>query len=267
MAGLIESMQLLDAHLALSIGVDVRTSLVLQDVEAASLKAKLRSVVEAVPDEPLKSGDVKKLIGHFLLRAKHKVLDWCNDRNAISSREEVKQLESEIQILAEQSDVKLLPAYASIETATILSDIAAIKDALNYLGAQDRATFQSSEGVSSYNPELVVSDNVVRELVTRETLASAGERILKVKKPDYLGTSKWGFKYAGHMIEAKVADEAWLKRFQNNQENVQPGDSLRVRLREEIAYGYDNEIVHMEYEVLEVLGVIRGRHSRQESIL
>jgi hypothetical protein len=58
------------------------------------------------------------------------------------------------------------------------------------------------------------------QLVTRETLASAGERILKVKKPDYLGTSKWGFKYAGHMVEAKVADEAWLKRFQNNQENV-----------------------------------------------
>jgi hypothetical protein len=267
MAGLIEATQLLDTHLALSIGVDVRTSLVLQDVEAASLKARLRSVIEAVPDEPLKSGDVKKLIGHFLLRAKHKVLDWCNDRNSISSREEVKQLESEIQILAEQSDVKLIPAYASLETATILSDIAAIKDALNYLGTRDRATFQSSEGVSSYNPELVVSDNVVRELVTRETLASAGERILKVKKPDYLGTSKWGFKYAGHMVDAKVADEAWLERFQNNQENVQPGDSLRVKLREEVAYGYDNEIVHTEYEVIEVLGVIRGRRSEQGSIL
>lgn len=267
MAGLIESTQLLDIHLALSIGADVRTSLVLQDVEAASLKAKLRSVIEAVPDEPLKSGDIKKLIGHFLLKAKHKVLDWCSDRNSISSRDEVKQLESEIQLLAEQSDVKLIPAYAPIETATLLSDIAAIKNALNYLGSHDRATFQSNEGMSSYNPELVVSDNVVRELVTRETLASAGERILKVKKPDYLGTSKWGFKYSGHMIEAKVLDEVWLKRFQGNQENVQPGDSLRVKLREEVAYGYDNEIVHTEYEVLEVLGVIRGLRSTQASIL
>lgn len=267
MAGLIEATQLLDTHLAMSIGADVRTSLVLQDVEAASLKAKLRSVVEAVPDEPLRSGDVKGLIGHFLLKAKHKVLDWCDDRNSISSRDEVKQLESEIQILAEQSDIKLIPAYALPETATLLSDIAASKGALNYLGVEDRATFQSSEGFSSYNPELVVSDNVVRELVTRETLASAGERILKVKKPDYLGVSKWGFKYAGHMIEAKVADEAWLKRFQDNQENVRPGDSLRVKLREEVAYGYDNEIVHTEYEVLEVLDVIRDRNFNQSSIL
>jgi hypothetical protein len=267
MAGLIESTQLLDIHLALSIGAEVRTSLVLQDVEAASLKAKLRFVVEAVPDEPLKSGDIKKLIGHFLLKAKHKVLDWCSDRNSISSREEVKQLESQIHQLAEQSDVKLIPAYAPIETATLLSDIAAIKNALNYLGSQDQATLRSNEGMSSYNPELVVSDNVVRELVTRETLASAGERILKVKKPDYLGTSKWGFKYSGHMIEAKVSDEGWLKRFQGNQENVQPGDSLRVMLREEVAYGYDNEIVHTEYEVLQVLGVIRGLRSTQTSIL
>jgi hypothetical protein len=47
MAGLIESTQLLDTHLALSIGADVRTSLVLQDVEAASLKAKLSPLTKS----------------------------------------------------------------------------------------------------------------------------------------------------------------------------------------------------------------------------
>lgn len=266
MAGLIESMQLLDSHLALSIGASVRTSLVLQDVEAASLKARLKTIIEAIPDEAVKSGEIKKVIGHFLLKGKHTVLDWCSDRDAITNREDVKALEEDLHSLAEQSDVKLIPAYAPIEVATLLSDISSIKNALDYLGAQDHASLQSEEGRSEYNPDLIVSEIVVREIVTRETITVNTERILKVKKPDYLGTSKWSFQYAGHMIEAKVLDESWLQRFQSNLELVHPGDSLRVTLSEFVAYGYDSEIVHTEYEVVEVLEVIRGLKLIQQTL-
>ncbi len=267
MAGLIESVQRLDAHLALMIGANVRTSLVLQDVEAASLKSRLRSVVEAVPDEPLQSGEIKKVIGHFLLKGKHMVLDWCNDRKEISDRAEVKQLESDLHELAEQTDIKQLPAYATIDTPTLLADIAALNDALIPLQDNDNATFKSIEGVSRYNPHLIVSDGVIREIVTRERLSSTGERILKVKKPDYLGTSMWGFRFGNHMIEAKITDIAWLIRFQSNVEQVQPGDSLRVMLFEEVSYGYDNEVVHTEYEVREVLSVIRRPRVWQSGLL
>lgn len=160
MAGLIESTQLLDSHLALSIGANVRTALVLQDVEAASLKAKLKTVIEEIPDEAVKAGDVKKVIGHFLFKAKHMVLNWCSERDKIKDREEVKQLESEIHALAEQSDIKMLPAYAPVETATLLSDINSIKGALECLESQDLATFKSPFGASEYNPALTVSEEV-----------------------------------------------------------------------------------------------------------
>ena len=69
------------------------------------------------------------------------------------------------------------------------------------------------------------------------------------------------------MIEAKVNHGDWLMRFQANQEQVNPGDSLRVVLFEEISYGYDNEIVHTEYEVREVLAIIRGTHSQQMDLI
>ncbi|MBU1236447.1 MAG: hypothetical protein KJ634_10595 [Gammaproteobacteria bacterium] len=267
MAGLIESTQLLDSHLALSIGANVQTTLVLQDVEAASLKAKLRTIVEEIPDEAVKAGEIKKVIGHFLLRAKHKVLDWCGERDTIKSREEVKRLEDDIHRLAQESDIKVLPAYAPIETTTLLSDINAVNDALACLEHHDQASFMSPVGTSGYNPALTVSEDMIREFVTRETIASRGERILKVKKPDYLGNSKWGFKYGAHMIEAKILDTSWLLRFQNSQESVLPGDSLRVILSEAVSYGFDNEIVHTDYEVVEVLGVIPGLRVVQDSML
>lgn len=267
MAGLIEAVQRVDTHLALMLGANVRTTLVLQDVEASSLKSRLRSIVESIPDEPLQQGEVKRLIGHFLLKGKHKILDWCQDRSEIVDRSEVKQLESELQQLAQQTDIKQIPAYAAIDTPSLLADIAAVNDALIPLQDNDAASFKSSEGTSRYNPHLVVSQGVIREIVTRERLSSTGERILKVKKPDYLGTSKWGFRYGSHMIDAKITDIAWLMRFQGNEEHLHPGDSLRVLLFEEVSYGYDNEVVHTEYEVREVLGVIRGPRGQQPGLL
>ena len=264
MARLIESMQSIDSHLGACIGIGVRTSLVLEDVEASSLKAKLKTTIEAIPDEPLKSGDIKKLIGHYLLLSKHKILDWCNDRTEISTREEVKQLESDLHQLAENTNIKQIPAYTQINTANLLSDIAEIKNALNYLGARDHATLKSKEGLSHYNNKLLVSENIVQEIVTRETLKSTGERIVKVKKPDYLGQSRWVFKYSGHMIEAKISDSDWLLKFQSKEVHLQPGDSLKVLLREEVSYGYDSEIVHTEYEVVKVLAVIRGLSEPQQ---
>lgn len=266
MTGLIESAQNLDSHLALGIGASVRTSLVLQDVEAASLKAILRTVVSSLPDEAVKAGEVKKVIGHYLIAAKHKILDWCGQRDEIGSREEVKQLQDEVHALAEASDVKVIPAYAPIELTTLLSDITAIREALSHLAANDAASFTSAEGQSIYNRRLHVSEAMVQELVTREAIPTESERIVKVKKPDYLGTSKWEFKYAGHAIEAKILDVVWLQRFQSNFEPLSPGDSLRVMLREEVAYGYDSEIVNIDYTVLKVLDVLPGLRAIQTTL-
>jgi hypothetical protein len=267
MAGLIESVQAIDSHLGACLGATVRTSLVLEDIETASLKSRLRTVIEAIPDEPLKHGDIKKLIGHYLLKGKHKILDWCNGREEIATREEVKQLEHELHVLAEETNIKQIPAYTQINTATLLSDIAEIKAALNYLGAKDHATMSSSEGFSNYNKRLEVSDQIVREIVTRETLASTSERIIKVKKPDYLGQSRWVFKYSGHMIEAKISDRDWLNKFQSQSERLQPGDSLKALLREEVSYGYDSEIVQTDYEVVKVIGVIPGLSGLQGELV
>lgn len=263
MTGLIESVQALDSHLALSLGASVRTSLVLQDVEAASLKAKLRTVIDLVPDEAIKDGEIKKVIGHFLVAAKHKIMDWCEDRTEITTLAEVKQLQHEVHQLAEASDVKLLPAYAQLEVPTLLADISAVHQALTHLAANDEATLISTEGLSTYNAAFEVSQSMVQKLVTRETISSKGTRIVKVKKPDYLGASKWEFKYSGHAIEAKILDNEWLQRFQNNQVQLNPGDSLRVILHEEVSYGYDSEIVQTDYAVIVVEEVLPGLRAIQ----
>jgi len=256
MSNLIESVQTLDQHLSAILSTSIQTQLVLQDIETGSIKAILKNIIEKIPDEALKDADYKKLVGHFLHKAKHKIINWCSERNEIKNREEIKTLEKSIEELAPNTNLELLPAHSPLETSTLLSDINSIKDSLSNLEEEDTAILVSQQGTSQFNKKLIISEDIVKELITKEIIASESERILKVKKPDYLGTSKWEFKYSGHLIDAKILDEAWLTKFQKRIINVQPRDSIRAKVKEDTSYGYNSEIVHTSYEIIEVIEVI-----------
>lgn len=256
MSGLIESIQALDQHLAATISTKIQTKLMLQDIKAGSLISVFKTMIEDVPDEVVKAGEVKKILGHFLCKGKHVFLDWYSRRDTINSRDDVKELEGELLGLAEQTSIKHLPVYIPIETSTLLSDISSIRDALVNLEEKDTAVLISKETSSNFNKNLVIPEDIVRELMTKETIASAGEKNFKVKKPDYLGKSQWEFKYANHRIFAKILDEPWLHEFQSNIIKLHPGDSLRAKVKEETLYGYNNEIIHIDYEIIKVTEII-----------
>jgi hypothetical protein len=67
--------------------------------------------------------------------------------------------------------------------------------------------------------------------------------ILAVKKPDYLGDSKWELRHGKRAISAKIEDVLWLKQFQGRQVDVRPGDAIRCVVRIEHLYGHDNELL------------------------
>ena len=256
MTGLIEAIQSLDNHLARAISSTVETQILLQEIQVGSLRAILRAVIKSIPEEPLKEGNVRAVIGQYLRKARHKVLDWCAGRNEIRSREEVEALESDVFQLAKLADVKMIPAYFPVSALTLLSDIRKVGDALDDLQEGDSASLFSDQGKSPFNKDLMVSTDAVNKVITRETLVSEAERIVKVKKPDYLGSSKWMVKYGTHLIEAKILDNEWLSQFQGRDVILQPQDSLRVLMREEVSYGYDNEIVCTNYTIVKVVQLI-----------
>lgn len=256
MTGLIESVQSLDGHLSQSLAPNVKTTIVLQDIQAGSLKAKLKNIVEDLPDEALKQGALKPIIGHFLVKAKHKVIDWCEDKKEITDKSEIKKLQFEIKQIAAETDIKQIPAYTEPDAESLLIDINAIHNSLANLEADDSAKLYSDQGVSSFNNKMEISIEVIREFLTKEKITSEGKKILKVKKPDYLGSSMWSFKYQNRAVDAKILDEKWLKDFQSKNIKLLPGDSIRAFVREEVSYGHNNEVIHMHFEILQVLDIL-----------
>lgn len=256
MASLIETFEAIDKELIDILGTEAKVELVLDDIEAGSLRAWLRNVLIVLPDEAIREFDVKKLAGHFLLKAKYKLVDWLGKNPEITSIEQVKVLEGELITLAEETNIKQIPAYNSLNTRFLLSQINQIKQAVNQLDEDDTVEYESIVGNASLPKNIVIDEDLIREILTRETIFSEGKRLVMIKKPDFLGKSKWGFKYNGHSIEAKIEDEEWLDNFQNNGTILQPGDSLRVLMHEQVSYGYESEVVHIQYTINEVIEVL-----------
>lgn len=253
----IRACEALDAELVQSIDASIEAVLVLEDIEAGSIKTWLRNVLTATEDDALKTLDWKPLVGKYLVRAKYAVIRWIDDDTVPRS---LPDLRREIQQIAAETDVRHLPDYTAPAPSALISavrDFQAVKDRLL---PGDKATLLTQEGAIEFNLSVSLAIEDIEALAVARTIENpSAEMILPVKKPDYLGESKWELRHGKRNISAKIEDQDWLKRFQNRQEDVRPGDALRCMVKVELLYGFDNELLTERYTVLQVLEVLVNR--------
>lgn len=266
MGELIDTFEEIDDLLANVISEHADAEIILEDIEAASLKAKLRNVIANIPDDALKDGDWKKLLGHFLVKAKHALLDWLGENPQITTLEQVQTLQDRLAIIANETGARHLPMYRPVDNKALLGTIAELDRAISLLDPRDKVRYESPYGQVLIPHTQHVHEDLIRNILTREIITSDDVRIVKIKKPDFLGKSQWVMKYAGHSINASMNDMEWLSQFQAGSIDVKPGDSLRVKMHEEVFYGYNNEVVHVSYQILDVLEIIKPRQVFQNRL-
>jgi hypothetical protein len=76
----------LDAELAHAIDSNIETVLVLEDIEAGSIRVWLRNALRAAEDDALKKRDWKPLVGKYLVRAKYVDLRWLDEEGGPEKR-------------------------------------------------------------------------------------------------------------------------------------------------------------------------------------
>jgi hypothetical protein len=258
MVSLIESFRDLDGTLTEMVGIEITDSLSLESIEKGSLKTIIRNLVEDLPDEDLRETNVKRIIGHYLVKSKHAVLKWCQETPKLDAPEQVDALEGELLRIAEDSEINKIPAYSPPNRVKLLTNITAIQNSTKSLGKNDSVYFSSSEGASQVDNGIEISDAIVKDVLTREVVEQRNTAILKVKKPDYLGKSKWLMRYQGHNVDVAITDEDWLYKFQNKEIPLLPGDSVRGTLLQIISYGYDLEVLSIHYELETINEIIEA---------
>ncbi|MGI9105866.1 MAG: hypothetical protein ACR2G4_06420 [Pyrinomonadaceae bacterium] len=243
MSDLIDALQSTDQSLIKSIGAKLEPVLLLEDVESGSVRAWLKQAIESIDDEGLKEADWKKIVGAYLVRSKYLIINFLDKKTDIKGTQEIEALERDINKLAEATDVKRIPAYQPISREALVRDIAKINEALAPLNDDDKAILVAGEEKADFNLTLHIAPETIEDLITSETIPSVAEMILKVKKPDFLGTSQWELRHDNRTLLAKILDEDWLKRFQAGEVLVKPGDAIRGQVVTEVKYGFDREVV------------------------
>jgi hypothetical protein len=254
--------QRLDAQLAHTIDNNIETVLVLEDIEAGSIKVWLRNSLRAVDDDALKTLDWKRAVGRYLVSAKYVVLRWLDDASLIPKS--LPDLGREIQAIAAETDVKHFPDYQPPSPKALLEAARDFQAVKNQLVPGDRAIYIPREGVPlEINLSVRMNIEDIEALAVKETVSfPIAPMILAVKKPDYLGESKWELRHGSRAISAKIEDVAWLRRFQRREVDVRPGDALRCEVRIEHQYGHDNELLTEGYTIVRVLEVLENRYQQ-----
>lgn len=266
MAEIIDALYKIDVDLAYSFMIKIEPILILDDIEAGSLRARLSTILKAVDDDALRELDYKKIVGGFLVRAKHRILKFLEDKKEISSVEQVRELENELLLTAKEASINILAIYSPIPMQILLEDLLRLSSATTHLSPQDTACYISYDGEVKINHAFVMSLEGIQKLLTKETLISQSEMILRVKKPDYLGLSMWDVQYKGRTIPVKILDLEWLRKFQSREVDVRPGDSLRALVVTEVKYGYDNNVIAEYYTVVKVMEVMRMNRMDQQPL-
>ncbi|MEZ0149224.1 MAG: hypothetical protein AB9Q19_07870 [Candidatus Reddybacter sp.] len=194
MADLIDTFQDLDTTLAEVVGSQVSNTLILEDIEKGSLKTIIRNIIHDAPDEDLRDAKFKRILGFYLVKAKYAVLHWCEDTPKLISPDQVSALEGELVRIAEETNINQIPAYRAPDRVKLLTNISSIQKSTRYLNEDDTVRYNCKSGSSKVTDAIEISDSIVEDILTREVLDDRSEAILKVKKADYLGTSKWAFK-------------------------------------------------------------------------
>jgi hypothetical protein len=256
MAKLIDAFHQIDLDLAHAVGAGFEPVLLLERVEAGSLRVWLRTVVRQLDDDALRTLDWRPLVGQYLVRGKHQVLRWLDGRNAIQSRGEVLELQSSLLEVRPPEDAEVL-FIAPIAPARLLNDIKLLTEATAELRSTDAVRYVSVQADTELPTQLRLSSDDVERLLTDEVVESQSRTLLLIKKPDYLGNSRWEFRLDNRTIEARLLDEQWLLRFREGHIPLLPGDALDVELHSELLRSFEGNVVGTRYSVEFVHGVHR----------
>jgi hypothetical protein len=266
MSEILDSFNILDRAFISTINSKLEPIIMLEDIEKGSLLTRLKYILDVVPDSAIENLDWKKLVGYFLIKAKYIIIDFINKRESICSSTEIELLEYELTQLSENIQHNELTIPGSIDRPKLLTGISKISDAIAQIEENEEVTYMVDNNEIAFNLSFSFNASQIEDLLTVETITSTSEMILKIKKPDYLGDSKWEFRHRKEAINANITDNEWIAKFRNREITLKPGDSIRASVNIEVKYDYDREVSAINYNITKVLEVIYSKPNVQNNL-
>lgn len=260
MGDLIESMKRLDDALLDSLPYQVTSKIVLEAVETGSIITKLSTFLENIDDEALKELSIKKLIGSFLVRGKYKALQALANKDGITDAEELAVISKSIEEIGRE-ELSAISIEPQISKVRLLQAFNTISESMKQLGVDEKAIYISSEGSAIINRGFTLSQEKIEELLIDKTSISVITEVVDIKKPDYLGNSRWDvyFPQFNKSQQVKIEDKKWLEKFQSGGVDLRPGDSIKATIESRAHLDEQSREIAIEHHAIKIHEVITNR--------
>jgi len=256
-ADLIKSLEDMDSVLSQSIHSKIETSLVLEDLQKSSLKIFLKNALKELPDDALKELNAKKVVGHFLVKAKYAAIKWLDSPD--DEQHKISDLTEEIARLAKETDVRHLPDYPPPNPIRLAQSLDRLQETKSKFDQGESLVITLGEDEYEVNLDRhwLPSENL--EAIEEESsLSNEHDLFLIIRKPDFFGNTKWAFKHGKIALSLYIEDEKWLEDFRKGRFPIKPGDALRVRVRVEHSYDSKGNLINSNEVITKVFDVIEG---------
>ena len=263
----LEAFKALDIQLASSVDNSIETEMLLEDVERGSIKLWVKNISNRIPESAIEDLEYKKIIGHYLVKAKYYVLQKCSDVDEIKDAEYVEEIENGIKEIADETGANGLGIYTAPPREALLTSVSKMSEAYELFDSANVITMEDGEGNRlTLNTDFRLTAENIDELCAGETIENDAELILKVRKPDFLADTLWTFKHGTETIQAKIDDKEWLGRYLNGEEAVLPGDSLRVRIHSVATYDNGQNLMKTKYSIIKVIDIVHKERVETTSL-
>jgi hypothetical protein len=258
-ANAIKYFKTIDNMLAKTLSKNNTISTSLISVEHGSLRSYIRTKIEGNDDElqpVVEIQDIEERIQNYLHQGRKKITQGLLE---FKESEDIKELVTAIETVAKSTGVNEEPFYALPSEHEIMEVLDSAEQATETLDENTRIYYRFQDDLPVELPKrLQIEKTLFQEEEGRKTVDSERLLILKVKKPDFLGDSRWEMKHGRNTIICKIEDKEWITKFKNKKILVFPGDSLECNVKIIEEYDPKGNLIKSDYQITEVLNVIQG---------
>jgi hypothetical protein len=254
-SGLIDFCQVTDKTLIKSLDLDIEPDLRLDNIEQGSIIVWLKNVLKSANENTLHNLNLK-LVSSHLVEAKSYIIKFINQRPTIKNTSEFSELKEKLMSSAKKTNVNELGIYTTPSDKDLLLSIDKFQLASSELQSADKLYYLTRSSNLPVNHDFCISPESRDKLLVKDTIKSVSKMILKVKKPDYLGESKWECRHNRRAIDVKINDLDWLKKFRRREVIIAPGDAVEAQVEIISKYDFQGELISTQYTIQKVIAVI-----------
>lgn len=223
----LESLQFLDANLLNFVAPEGQVRLSIADISISSLRLKLATVLEHIPEEVLGSGDWKKVLGFYLVKARKSILAYLRKAPKTATVESIEALGEELDSAAYDA----IQQRRRFPRTLLVYMLSRVIRAVQSVPVPETVTVETDGEKYQLPRNTIITSEVANTIATADLEPFEQEMTLLVKKPDMIRRSQWEFVDRGHVIREKMLNEDWVTQYQNRLIDLNPGDAVDAKVR------------------------------------